>query len=123
MSKIYKVSGYIVHSDVDIFDSGCEGKDETYFSDTVFISETLKGLLIQLSQYTGMKDYELNACEENGRIDFQGMTLSKFGQSKPRQSTLDKWEKGEIILYLTDYSFYVKLLESEIDLQTVFDRE
>ena len=103
----YETDCFNKFAELDIFDEGCQ-PDTAYQTggDITFSGETVKELIDQLLGFTGADDYELNACDVDGRIDIQVMENS---QGYPATlSETEGWKQGLYNLYLASYTFYIK---------------
>ncbi len=125
----YVVKGFIAHSDIDNFEEGCliEG-GKTMFgnsSEHTYKSDTLSGLIdILCKEFKAEPDaVSLNACDELGRLDIQVNQREPFVCAKPSANTMEEWKNGNINLWLTDYSFQVERIVTEMDLQLCFYTE
>lgn len=125
---IYRVNGFIAHSERDNFERGCIGDAQTRFADE-FRQEapTLRGLLVLLAGEFGAEvggdalteywgDFILDCCEEPGRVDIQVQQRKPFLAGRLSNDTLDRFKSGAIDLWLTEYSFHVERVESGFSL-------
>lgn len=125
----FVVSGYIAHADIDNFANGCQiegGKTEFgQQSEHTYRSDTLTGLIAILCKEfkADEKAVALNCCDELGRLDIQVNQREAFVCATPSANTLASWRNGEIDLWLTNYTFTVNRVVTEMDLQLCFDTE
>ena len=108
----YETDCFLKLAEIDIFDEGCQ-PDTGYQTggDINITGETVRELISNLLDFTGTDDYELNACETNGRIDIQVME-NKEGTPATRSET-EGWKQGNYTLYLVWYTFYIKKVTRE----------
>lgn len=96
---------FIVISDIDNYENGFTGEYEYYSGNDIFQAETIEGLIEQLKAFTGHDDVLINSCEEDGRIDIQGME-DRHGMVASNYQ-LEAWRAGNIGLYSVCYTFQV----------------
>lgn len=112
MKKIeYMVRGYHKHAVLDHWSEGEEGNGNDYFADNLFTSDSMRGLIEELCKFLGCDDYQLNACDEIGRIDFVRMETDHA--IEPTIAELAAWQRCEIKLWHATYTVYVDRVESE----------
>ena len=124
MQTLYRVKGFIAHSEPDNFENGCSGKGESRHNDDfVLVAATLAELVEMLASEfcCGIDCVELDACETLGRIDVQVHQRDAFIVAKIPDDVLVRWHKGSIDLYLTDYSFYVERVQTGFSLVNIND--
>lgn len=124
----YVVKGFIAHSQKDNWENGCIGQTQTQFvngRDWECSSSTLQSLLAALcDEFSApMESVSLDACEELGRLDIQVNQLKPFECAKLSNKSLEKWKRGEIDVWLTDYTFHVIRIEEEFSLTNVLEEE
>lgn len=120
MKTQFIVRGYFATSEADNFENGCHGKCETEFvkaSDWQCKAESLDKLIDALQAEFKAEDVMLNCCAEAGRLELQTVQRKAFVIGKPSDSTMAKWKAGDIDLFLTNYTFHVEIVQSEIDLR------
>jgi hypothetical protein len=120
MNKVeYRIKGYHAFSELDTWQNGCTGKVLTEFNPEFFqASNTVKSLVDLLCIEFLTSDFELDACEENGRIDLQCWQLKPFDVRKVSDTHLTKWKIGKLDLYLTTYSFHVEKVLTNVSLNS-----
>lgn len=119
MTKRFVVESYHAYSEQDNFKKGCYGvgglREFNYIDIKSSSFDGLKSIITD--EFCGDTDsFELNACDEMGRLDLQVEQTRPFVTTKVSAKTQEKFIKGEIDLWLTTYTFIVKLVETEIDL-------
>lgn len=127
METIYRVTGYIAHSQRDSFEGGCYGEcktqfDSSYRAEAPSFRELINKLAKDFSadwrdsdtEYRG--DFILDCCEEPGRLDAQVYEVSPFGR-KAGHYVEESWKKGERDLWLTCYSFQVEVVVRKASLR------
>lgn len=102
---MYLVNGMIKHSELDDYEQGMIGDNSCHSIDYTFKSTTIEDLIKQLIDFTGHDDVCLNACDEPGRIDIQGME-DNLGMKATRLD-IEVWKAGKITLWAVTYSFNV----------------
>lgn len=129
MKTIYRVAGYLAHSEQDNYEIGCHSKCLTEFmskSDFTMcansLDELIEGLRIDFCA-NDINDFLLNSCEELGRLDLQVLQREPFKTAKPNNKTMQEWKDGKFDLWLTCYTFHVEIVQCEIDLQAIFESE
>ena len=113
--KEYKVNSFIWHCEEDNFENGCDPEtSETNTGEMGISSNKLTDVLEAVKLQLGCKnndEIELNACEEDGRIDFQFMSLKPFSVFRASDKSLSKFRSGDINLYFNCVSVYVDTVE------------
>lgn len=102
---MFIVYGWYKISEIDDYNNGCTGEYNCSNGNDSFQSETIEDLIEQLKQFTGHDDILINSCEEDGRIDIQGMEDSN--NMVASEHDLELWRKGTIDLYSVCYTFQV----------------
>ncbi len=121
MKTRYLVRGYSAFSESDSFDHGCDTRSTRHEFDTVieFSQPTLGELLLLIAgQFCAdaKKDFLIDSCDENGRLDLQVYQTSPFKIAKVSPKVDEQFRKGERPLWLTCYSFIVHRMDSEFSL-------
>lgn len=99
------VNGMYKSSELDDYEQGIIGDYNSHFIDYSFKAETIEELINKLIEFTGHDDICLNACDEPGRVDIQGMEDSYGCKASPLE--LEEWKKGDMKLWAVTYSFNV----------------
>lgn len=123
MKTVFQIAGYLAHSEKDNFENGCIGKAKSEFRSgrEFFVqADTFPALLTLLKDQFRGDDFLLYS-EEPGRVDLQCQQREPFLLGRPSETTLAKFKAGEVDLWLTDYSFTVNIVQSEIDLSVYAD--
>ena len=103
-------------SEENNFKEGCN-PDTTQISnvDISFSEHTLHGLLDKICEQLGIENdpenYELNAGDEDGRIDFQ--VMENADGIKADKQDLDAWMDGNKRLWACTYTAQVKFVKRE----------
>lgn len=102
---MFIVRGFTKFIELDNYENGCIGECNCHSGDYDFESETIEGLIVQLKEFTGHDDVLINSCDEDGRIDIQGMEDRNSMVANDCQ--LEAWRAGRIDLYSICYTFQV----------------
>ena len=124
MQTLYRVKGFIAHSEPDNFENGCSGKGESRHNDDfVIVAATLAELIALLAAEFGADKSMalLDSCDVLGRVDMQVTQRDPFVVGTISDDVLAKWHTGFIDLYLTDYSFYVERVQTGFSLVDIND--
>ena len=109
----YETYGYIKSAEEDNWENGCLPNPEFFtFSDIRFESDSVEGLIEQLMEHFGTDDreaFELDACEELGRIDYQATENSDGFLAS--NAEIRAFKKGTCRLWLATYSITVEAVE------------
>lgn len=112
----YQIEGFLRHAEVDNWENGCTGEYDSYYVDHKITGFTLAELIEKCEAFTGGE-----VCPElieNNRLDFQVMENADGYPASERE--LERFKRGEIVLYLCDYSATVQRIENA-DLTEEFD--
>lgn len=110
---MFTVSTVHYSTELDTYEDGCIGgkdsRDTAY--DVSFSSNSLPDLLQMVADHVGvsMKDVELDACEEPGRMDLCRTETVDGGE--PSESEIALWREGKFDLYCATYTVYVTTSE------------
>lgn len=85
--------------------NGMTGECNSHYIDYRFKSDTIEGLINQLIDFTGHDDICLNACNEPGRVDIQGMEDRHGCVATGRD--IEEWKTGFRKLWAVTYTMYV----------------
>jgi hypothetical protein len=95
----------------DVFEEGCI--PETSMSadiDVSFSAKTQEEIIEQICDFLGIdnnkENYELNCCEDQGRIDFA--TMEDGGSNNATKADLEQWKNGKKKLWSCTYTAYVE---------------
>ena len=110
---MYEVDGWHKFGERDYYETGCDPDEHIHFSGSDrWSAETVPDLLNKLRSFVGVNgDYEieLDACDEDGRVD---ISVMETGDSYPASGwDIDKWKKGELALWYSTYTFIVQKVE------------
>jgi hypothetical protein len=99
-----------IHYDMeeDSFEEGCIASYRSDGYSFKIEAETPEALYTKImAQFDVDRDsLDINACEEAGRIDVQRTEDAEGNQASATQ--IEQWKRGELKLYLADYSVYVE---------------
>jgi hypothetical protein len=126
MKTEFIVRGYFATSEVDNFENGCHGKttvESLSASAWQCKADTLDSLIEALKAEFKCDDVMLNCCAEAGRLELQCMQKEAFQCHKVSDKTMEKFKAGDIDLYLTNYTFHVKIVQSQIDLRMYTEKK
>lgn len=99
------VNGMYKSSELDDYEQGIIGDYNSHFIDYSFNAKTIEELINKLIEFTGHDDICLNACDEPGRVDIQGMEDSHGCVAT--ESDMEEWKIGFRKLYAVTYTCYV----------------
>lgn len=110
---MFEVEGWHKYGEVDSYEDGCNpDKYISYGGDERWSVPDLHNLLAQLRSFVCVDDdyeIELDACGEDGRVD---ISVMETGDSYPASEwDIEKWKKGELVLWYSTYTFYVQHVE------------
>lgn len=99
----------IVSSGLDHWTNGCTGSDSVSNWELEFEAENEQELIKKMAAYflCNSSYFIFNSCGENGRIDVQLQTKEKFDSFPMSKHELELFKAGEIIGYLTTFTFQV----------------
>lgn len=108
----YETSVIHFHREEDIFEHGCQ--PATGYSTSYGFgikAETFEEWLKKAGEHCLWRDptpedYDLNACEEDGRVDFQVMVDVNNHPATEREIGL--WKEGKKRLYHATFTFYIE---------------
>ena len=97
---MYEITNILKHAEEDIYENGCQpGTGTGNFIDISFKSRTVKDLIEQAAEFLDCEwDFQLNACEEIVRLDFQ--KHETFDVTTPPAAELERWTAGKLKLWL-----------------------
>lgn len=95
----------------DNYEKGCSLTSKCVLSEAILLtSGTLKGMIEEIKKRFGLKMDELFMPEDDSSyIGFN--RLEKAGK-EPTEEDLEEWRKGNLQLFLADYTFSVEKRES-----------
>ena len=110
---MYEVNGWHKYGERNTFEEGGDPDNCVSFSGNErWSAVTVPGLLYQLRDFVGVPDdyeIELDACDEDGRVD---ISVMETGESYPANDhDIALWKKGERALWCSTYTFYVQKVE------------
>lgn len=123
MKTLFTIRGFMALSDPDTYTEGCDPyKSKAYFEPDFRLSaNSLSELLAELRQQFHAQDdaLTLDACDEPGRLDIQVYQREPFVVSKLSAKTIEDWQGGHRILWLTDYIFQVVVEQHDVSLTDI----
>lgn len=123
MKTLFTVRGFMALSDPDTYNEGCDPyKSKSYFEPDFrlsanSLSELLEGLRTKFCAKNN--DLTFDACEEPGRLDIQVYQREPFVVSKLSAKTIEDWQGGRRVLWLTNYIFQVVIEQHDVTLTKV----
>lgn len=113
----YQIEGFLKHAEKDDYENGCTGEYTSDYIRQTITGFTLVELIEKCEAFTGGE-----VCPdliEPNRLDFQVM---ESGDGYPAtDNKIERWKRGEIDLYLCDYSAIVTKVEN-VDLTAEFEK-
>ena len=110
---MYEVIGWHKFGERDYYETGCDPDEHIHFSGSDrWSADDLGNLLSKLRSFVGVNDdyeIELDACDEDGRVDISVMETGDSYSANERQ--IEAWKKGELALWYSTYTFYVHKVE------------
>ena len=111
----FQVKNLFKISEEDVYQDGCiAGSGRATEIDISFSGNTPDEVIEKVSSFLGMKKdddgIEKNACDVDGRVDFQKMENSD-GET-PSLREIENWKKGSCRLWLVFYSARVEMVTS-----------
>lgn len=123
MKTSFTVRGFMALSDPDTYNEGCDPyKTKAYFDSNFQLSaNSLPALLSVLRQQFHAKDDDLtlDACDEPGRLDLQVYQREPFMVSRLSDKTIEDWQAGLRVLWLTSYTFQVVIEQHNVSLTEI----
>lgn len=107
--KTYETGRGLKFTEQDIYETGCQ--PETGYTTTVdidFKGNSAKEVIDKIKDFFNVDDnaIELDACDENGRIDVSVMETDESNQASSRD--IEAWKRGGKRLWSSSYTFYVQ---------------
>lgn len=107
---MYEVNGWCKYGEQDHYETGCDPDKYVSFSGNErWSAETIPELLKKLRDFVGVDDdyeIELDACDEDGRVDICVMETNDSYTADEWQ--IEEWKKGELALWYSTYTFMVE---------------
>jgi hypothetical protein len=107
---MYEVNGWWKYAEQDHWKTGCDPDSGYSFSgDDRIYALSISEMLQKLRGFVGVDDdyeIELDACDEDGRVDISVMETNDSYTPTPRQ--IEEWKRGELALWYSTYTFDVK---------------
>ena len=93
---MYEVDGWCKFGERDYYETGCDPDQPVSFADTtVWRAKTVGGLIKQLREFVGVPDdyeIELDACDEDGRVDISVMETNDSYTASSRD--IELWKRA-----------------------------
>jgi hypothetical protein len=105
----YQINGFSKFSEEDNYLEGCDPDTTEMFGIHVpFRGNSAEEVIKAAADYLGIEEdgIERNACEEKGRVDFQGMETNSG--TTPSKSQIAAWKKGSFRLWNVIYTAHVE---------------
>ena len=108
---MFQAKGLLKFAEEDVWDDGCQPETATNYNvDMTFTAKTAREVIDEIADYLGCtsEDYEKNACDEPGRVDFAVTEDAEGSKLSPA-----KWElfkKGKIKAWYVVYTAYIEKL-------------
>ena len=106
---MYEVNGWWKYGEQDHYETGCDPDRYVSFNGPEqFSALTIPDLLIKLRNFVGVHDdydIELDACDEDGRVDIS--VLETADSYIANEWQVEEWRRGEIPLWYSTYTFRV----------------
>jgi len=112
----YEIDRVFCDTEEDTYENGCLPGTGTNFMITVRLSAaTIEDLIRGLFEEIGVKQapdaVELDACDEDGRIDIQCM--NDADNSEASSAELELWRAGKVKLWSANYTAHVQKVTRE----------
>lgn len=93
---------------LDNWKDGCTSNSSHIGIDAVFKATNINEMLSSIANFcnSNISDATIDACGETGRVDFQ-VYENEQGE-RASDSEIASYKKGEIDLYLCDYTFHIE---------------
>lgn len=109
----YQINGLLKLAEVDNYEEGCDPKSTQMIEvDLTFTDSTVEGVIRKCAEFLGVDNdgIEKNACDEDGRVDFQLMETEESYQ--PSKSQIEQWKRGTLRLWAVTYTGMVERVET-----------
>lgn len=113
MKTTYETNSWTKLAQEDSFEHGCFGPHTCDYGQDRFSADTVDGLVVRLTAFFGVpaEHTDLDACEEDGRIDFQRME-NRDGE-EPTKAEIERWKQGKDRMWAVTYTVYVERVTRE----------
>jgi hypothetical protein len=105
----YQINGFSKFCEEDNYLEGCDPHTTQMFEiDVSFRRDSAEEVIKAAADYLGIeKDgIQRNACDEKGRVDFQGMETNN--SMTPNKSQIAAWKSGKLRLWNAIYTAHVE---------------
>ena len=110
---MYEVNGWLKFGGRTYYETGCDPNECVHFGgNESWSAETVPELLNKLRGFVCVDDdygIELDACDEDGRVDIQVLEIAEGYTASERDIELWKW--GQRALWACTYTFMVEQVE------------
>lgn len=113
MKTTYETNSWTKLAEEDNFAQGCFGTHTFNHGRDRFSADTVDELVATLGRFFGVpiEHTDLDACEEDGRIDFQRME-NRDGE-EPTKAEIERWKQGQDRMWAVTYTVYVERVTRE----------
>ena len=115
MKKYLNISSVSKYSEIDNYDSGCEGngmyssfdwQTEVEVTDTV--EAAIQTLNTIITEEFGFSEYS-ECATEPGILSYDCLETNEG--EKPTEREIQRWKDGKLVLYCAHYDFFIILVE------------
>lgn len=113
----YENSGHLIHrsSERDDYEQGCVADSRNVSDCYLFMlkGDTPEQFIAEVCEHFGVpvEEAELNACEDDGRIDVSRMET--IGGEVPTEDEREQWMRGKLELWYMTYTLYCVKVTTE----------
>lgn len=114
MATRFEISGCLKHAEEDVFADGCIPPGSVTAIDVTFQGSTAEECVKAFRDFVGPVDdgdVELDACEEDGRVDVQIMETDDGIAAD--DDDVEEWKAGRLRLWLCTYTAIVERVTRE----------
>ena len=113
MNKIFAATAIEKNAEEDNFEKGCSGNSRCILFDKINLTANSFAKLVDLcfSQY-GIEKQPINLNQDQEEVGVQYFMVSQLETDEsytPSEMQLESWRKGDLKLYLADYTFSVEV--------------
>lgn len=117
MSYVYKCTGWSKFACVDDYEQGCELKGQWVAHEDIrpIAAQSMPELIRRIGSHFGLEidDVWLGNLD-SGSIGYNQLEDEDGNEASPRQ--LEAWKRGDLKLYLCDYTFFVEKQSAAVPL-------
>lgn len=111
----YEINGWYKFAEQDDWEHGCDpDKYVSFTGNEQWSAETIERLLEIIKDFVDVPsghEIELDACEEDGRVDIQVLETADGYTASDRD--IEKWKQGEMALWSATYTFIIERVTRE----------